>query len=317
MATRRRKITRSAVRRVKRRESKNAKLRSLRVRKHSSKRMNMRKMNGGADPDDFFRIYSVECIVGDPVMDKYSGILFYNHKTRYFHLFTYYLYGTDLVFELVKGLCGLNIKEGFKHNLGLGNSNNIGKRIQYYHKFQKSSVLRNNNLYAMHSVPGKTEYIPEDPNDDDDNGGTKWIKPTFHITNIPQTEKAIPPIITLDKTKDSQDFTLGEGIKFTFEKIIPDSEAMTDKNYDIITLKNIPDALINNEALIHNAWVAASHVLEKVDELKEKKAAEEALKPENIEKRRLEAEENQKRDEARKQKYSDDYAAARAGQHGQ
>ena len=72
----------------------------------------MREMKGGADPDDFFRVYSVEGIVGDPVMNKYSGILFYNHKTGYFQLFTYYLYGTDLVFELVKGLCGLNIKEG-------------------------------------------------------------------------------------------------------------------------------------------------------------------------------------------------------------
>jgi hypothetical protein len=58
MATRRRKITRSAVRRVKRRESKNAKLRSLRSRKNSSKRMRVKQMGGGDD----FRIFMVYCV---------------------------------------------------------------------------------------------------------------------------------------------------------------------------------------------------------------------------------------------------------------
>jgi hypothetical protein len=54
MATRRRKITRSAVRRVKRRESKNAKLKTLRSRKNArkystakNKRINLREMRGG------------------------------------------------------------------------------------------------------------------------------------------------------------------------------------------------------------------------------------------------------------------------------
>ena len=60
MATRRRKITRSAVRRVKHRESKNAKLKSLRSRKHSSKRMRV-KQRGGGERDDF-RIFMVYCV---------------------------------------------------------------------------------------------------------------------------------------------------------------------------------------------------------------------------------------------------------------
>ena len=297
MATRRRKITRSAVRRVKRRESKNAKLRSLRVRKHSSKRMNMREMKGGADPDDFFRVYSVEGIVGDPVMNKYSGILFYNHKTGYFHLFTYYLYGTDLVFELVKGLCGLNIKEGFEHKLGLGSGNDTGKRLHFYHKFQKSSVLRINKLYAMHSVPGRTLYIPEDPNDDDDDGSTEVIKPTYHITPIDESKVPIEPTIPLDKTKDSQEFVLDGGIKFTFEKIIPDAEAKTNKYYD---LDQGFFKQISNELLIRNAWWAATNVLVKIIERDQKKAEEEALKPENIEKKRV-------KDKAEREKKEKEY----------
>ena len=51
MATRRHKIARSAIRRVKRRNSKNTKLRTLRSRKNTTEkkaRLNMRKMRGGA-----------------------------------------------------------------------------------------------------------------------------------------------------------------------------------------------------------------------------------------------------------------------------
>ena len=50
MATRRHKIARSAIRRVKRRNSKNTKLRTLRSRKNTTekKRLNMREMRGGA-----------------------------------------------------------------------------------------------------------------------------------------------------------------------------------------------------------------------------------------------------------------------------
>jgi hypothetical protein len=275
----------------------------------------MRKMNGGAeDPDDFFRIYSVEGNVVDDLKNKYSGILFYNHKTGYFHLFTYYLYGTNLVFELVKGLCGLNIKEGFEHKLGLGKGNSTGKLIQYYHKFQKSSVLRINKLYAMHSVPGKNVYIPEDPNDDDDNGDTKWIEPTYHITTIDETKDPIKPTITLDKTKDSQDVQLGQGIKFTFEKIIQDSEAMTEEKYNVKPKQNkIIAAFIPDEVLIHNAWVAAGYVLAKIIERKEEKAAAEALKPENIEKKRLQDEEKKKKDEEKKKKKQEEWDAARSG----
>ena len=64
MATRRRKIARSAVRRVKRSESKNTKntkLKSLRSRKHSSRKLNMRGMRwGGApkpEPDTIYDVY--------------------------------------------------------------------------------------------------------------------------------------------------------------------------------------------------------------------------------------------------------------------
>ena len=59
MATRRHKIARSAIRRVKRRNSKNAKLRTLRSRKNTTekKRLNMREMKGGAVNFRMFEVH--------------------------------------------------------------------------------------------------------------------------------------------------------------------------------------------------------------------------------------------------------------------
>ena len=60
MATRRHKIARSAVRRVKRRNSKNAKLRTLRSRKNTTEkkaRLNMREMRGGAVDFRMFEVH--------------------------------------------------------------------------------------------------------------------------------------------------------------------------------------------------------------------------------------------------------------------
>jgi hypothetical protein len=59
MATRRHKIARSALRRVKRRNSKNTKLRTLRSRKNTTekKRLNMREMRGGGDEYKIYMVY--------------------------------------------------------------------------------------------------------------------------------------------------------------------------------------------------------------------------------------------------------------------
>lgn len=87
MATRRRKIARSAVRRVKRRESQNAKntkLRTLRSRKNSTekKRINIREMKGGGGKWRTFLVYYGPPIIRtNPklrLLNPFVGVLLYN-----------------------------------------------------------------------------------------------------------------------------------------------------------------------------------------------------------------------------------------------
>jgi len=148
MATRRRKITRSAVRRVKRRESKNAKLRSLRSRKNSSKRMRTHQRGGGGE----FIVYTVH--YGDLALLKATtnihefppttivGILCYNPTNNELHLFGNNMFGkkspssynehgviTQIIITLVSKLIGIpvnfkNTKKGDLSDLFTFNTKN-------------------------------------------------------------------------------------------------------------------------------------------------------------------------------------------------
>jgi hypothetical protein len=99
MATHRRKIARSAVRRVKRR---NTKLRTLRSRKNTTEkkaRMNMRKMRGGGGNYDIYLVYFDDVAkFKDTTNTKWTqilkrypgnlvGILFYNPTDKKFYFF--------------------------------------------------------------------------------------------------------------------------------------------------------------------------------------------------------------------------------------
>jgi hypothetical protein len=102
MATHRRKIARSAVRRVKRR---NTKLRTLRSRKNTTEkkaRMNMRKMRGGGGNYDIYLVYFDDVAkLKDPANWKQwptlstsknsplVGVLFYNPTDNKFYFFGY------------------------------------------------------------------------------------------------------------------------------------------------------------------------------------------------------------------------------------
>lgn len=101
MASHRRKIARSAVRRVKRR---NIKLRTLRSRKNTTekKRLNMRKMRGGGGNYDIYLVYfdDVAKLKDTSNWKQWStlstsknnplvGVLFYNPKDNKFYFFGY------------------------------------------------------------------------------------------------------------------------------------------------------------------------------------------------------------------------------------
>ena len=111
MATRRHKIARSAIRRVKRRNSKNTKLRTLRSRKNTTEkkaRLNMRKMRGGGD----FRIFMVcfdkptvsthECISKTMVSGNLDGVSFFKRSRTLVGTLCYYPGNSDFYF------CGYN-----------------------------------------------------------------------------------------------------------------------------------------------------------------------------------------------------------------
>lgn len=121
MATRRRKIARSAVRRVKRRASKSVKLRSLRYRKNSSKRMMTHRGGEGRDPGfeglDKEKVFRTYCMIVEddkstfyyPIRSIFC-ILMYNHSSKHFHLFINEGGSQKKTIELIKGLCGIEIE---------------------------------------------------------------------------------------------------------------------------------------------------------------------------------------------------------------
>jgi len=273
MATRRRKITRSAVRRVKRRESKNAKLRTLRSRKNSSKRMRVKQRGGGIfgnDPDDFFSIYSVQ-IYRDFVPSAnlrfgkdlplrhiiYTGALYYNHKTKKFHLFTLEE-GIEYEYQVMKivleRLLGGELHEE-PHKLNMNNG------ILYYNEFDGKNL---NSMYAY--------------------TGTRHGHKGFLLTDVPEIKYdikkvPIPFAITsqLENKEGDQPFDVkvvdrNEKLPYTltFSRFISDEEA---KNYQI------PSGIFDSpKTKIDNGVNVAYLVFPKIGELQKNRKNETAKK---------------------------------------
>ena len=221
MATRRRKITRSAVRRVKRRESKNAKLRSLRVRKHSSKRMRVKQKGGlgfGKKDDDFFSIYRVT--IPDTQTTTTHGrkeinetidvikdvcVLFYNHKNGQFRLFSKTTDGRTIIFDrtimfkLINALCGFDRE-----------SKILDQRYDSY-GWEYYYIFDGKDLYVVDTVTSvrdtemhnrKTKITPKDKQSPSPSAVAK-------LENISNQKVPI------------------DGTEFTFDKIVDDGEAVT------------------------------------------------------------------------------------------
>ena len=86
MATRRHKIARSAIRRVKRRNSKNTKLKTLRSRKNTTEkkaRLNMREMKGGGVKNAYLVYYGPPILRSNPKLrtrTTFVGVLLYEKE---------------------------------------------------------------------------------------------------------------------------------------------------------------------------------------------------------------------------------------------
>ena len=220
MATRRRKIARSAVRRVKRRESKNAKLRSLRSRKHSSKRINLREMKGGGvfgkdkDPNDFFSIYTVTTPHKFFFTDKFNRqltdefiamicILFYNHSNGHFRLFAIGRGKTKFereVFTLINGLCGNGTLKSHEI-VHFHDSDNWHDYFIFDGKLSGVYIVRKDNDVSYKKIDIDRLYVPN---------AQKTSSPPSepsHLNNV-----------------DKQILTFGDK-SFTFVKAVEDAEA--------------------------------------------------------------------------------------------
>ena len=142
--------SRSVKRRVKRRASKSVK---RKLRPMSKKRMNLRKMRGGKDPNDFFRIYGV--LIGE----KLIGILLYNNVTKHFHLFIESGVEPENAIKLIKGLCGVQIEDPVPFESGEKKWN-----FEYYFSFDGdlySVQIRNKGAAASNITETKIQAKPQ------------------------------------------------------------------------------------------------------------------------------------------------------------
>ena len=228
MATRRRKIARSAVRRVKRRESKNAKLRSLRSRKNArkystakNKRINLREMRGGvnvvngvevkvvAGKDNFFTIYEVKDI----------GILFYNHKTKNFYLFIQEYHNDDYVIKFITWLCGFNGSLSDKHWLYPGSISNPNPyNFKYYLTFDSSKK----KLYSVEYISARKGGIVMDGDYDSHVAGSDEQITKHELNTAPLENLNVPP------TDNNENEVTSDGINFTLVKAFGNETLETD-----------------------------------------------------------------------------------------
>lgn len=189
--------SRSVKRRVKRRASKSVK---RKLRQISKKRMNLRKMRGGKNPDDFFSIYNVTTPIDteskiwvDGRLQKRTtkemnsvGMLFYNHKNGHFRLFLKYNEP-----NLIHGLCGIDIKDMEDRRFG-----SMG--WSYYYIFEGKK------LYTV--TMDKSGFYTE----------LQWSK--NEIRQLPSKSGT--------KLQNQEEQTVSiDGTDFTFAKIVPDNEA--------------------------------------------------------------------------------------------
>ena len=154
-------------------------------------------MNGGGG-DDFFSIYGIskynEATKTNPVI----GILFYNHKTKKFHLFINHNdvgYHNDAI-KLIAGLYGFNIILNFNHTFDLPRN-----EFDYYFIFDGKK------LYSARYIPGNTAAIE-----------------TFTKHQIEPESPVSPTQTQLNKETQTQTVAFND-INFTFTKLVDETVA--------------------------------------------------------------------------------------------
>ena len=178
--------------------------------------MNLRKMRGGKDPDDFFSIYHVTApITSDTgkhrdgvkvTATKFEdvGILFYNHKTGHFKLFskTYKpSNGTEFhMVKLINKLCGIGENEMMNHTL-----DESGWRYYY--------IFDGKKLWAVNKKQQSSQDV--------------WKPYKIDIGTTASAQK----VTTFAKiSAGEQDVIIGDGISScTIVKIVTDDNAKTLK----------------------------------------------------------------------------------------
>lgn len=236
--------SRSVKRRVKRRASKSVK---RKLRPMSKKRMNLRKMRGGKDPNDFFSVFAIK-LQDD---NKYSkgvdfGILFYNFFSKQFQLFIYRpdttrqnddaanseekYYGV-FARELINYLCGLKLDYNF-----------YGNEIGYYTYVNETLW---HNLFKFHFIFKGNELYSVRNNPDDSTTRTKVINAVFESKlPPPEYEKRKVDVISStegtrweQKNEDTHTFFIDKDnsnhidfnqLSFTLSKVVNDEVAKKD-----------------------------------------------------------------------------------------
>lgn len=175
--------------------------------------MNLRKMRGGKDPEDFFNIYHVTApITSDTgkhrdgvkvTATKFEdvGILFYNHKTGHFKLFSK-IYkpsnGTEFhMVKLINNLCGIGENEMMNHTL-----DESGWRYYY--------IFDGKKLWAVNKKQQSSQDV--------------WKPYKIDIGTKPPQHS----VKTLEKISAEQDVNIGDSIySCTIVKIVTDDDAKT------------------------------------------------------------------------------------------
>jgi len=206
----------------------------------------------GKDDDDFFSVYSVEVYreivygfnseFADHIPQHdilYTGALFYNHKTKKFHLFT--ASSSPSYFKVIKKLLGVNETDIFQPTpLGLQRNENYNGGIDYYNEFdgKKWRTLYCHFVTKEQLKGFMTIYVDEMEYDIDD-------------IDIPPNSG---PPIKLENKEGDQTFDVGDNEKLTFSRVVTDDEAK--KTYQIVS----SSIFVRNEKTIKNAVAIATKV---------------------------------------------------------
>ena len=298
--------------------------------------MNMRKMNGGADPDDFFSVYSVE-LYREVVAERnrsfakeikeqeikeqeilYTGALFYNHKTKKFHLFTALsskviknLLGVAVslspsYIKVIKNLLGVDETDIFQPKpLDLQPNDDYYGGIDYYNEFDGNKWR---TLYCHFVTKKKLDGFRRID--------VEEMEYDIDEINIPPANRGTP--IKLENTEGDQTVDVGGNEKLTFSRVVTDDEAK--KTYQIKS----SSIFVRNETTIKNAVAIATKVFSIIRNIQRNKknaineqiaAAEKKYheKPEVIEETKRFWEAQKKKDEARDLEEKEKYDALQEG----